>query len=144
MSSKFYFLVQPVSALPVHQNGARTDGARQTCITPKYKWTNGTICINNINYVSGNSIGLLAVYLIHGNNWLDLEFFLFHRQDWTRLVAIFFLFIIFCWAGIIPLAHCFKKIPNNLFCGSTTFIFIHVLVGVFYPYNHGAKLTSFF
>lgn len=35
--SKFYFPVQTVSALPVHKNGARTDGARQTCITPKYK-----------------------------------------------------------------------------------------------------------
>jgi hypothetical protein len=58
---KFYFPGQPVSAHHVHENGTRTDRARQTCITPKYKWTNETICINNINYISGNSIGLLAV-----------------------------------------------------------------------------------
>ena len=73
--SKFYFPVQPVSAPRVHKHRARTDGARQTCITPTYKYTNGTICINNINYISGNSIGLLTIYLIHGNSWLDLEFF---------------------------------------------------------------------
>jgi hypothetical protein len=97
----------------------------------KYKWTNGTICINNINYISGNSIGLLAVYLIHGNSWLDLEFFLFHRHDWMRLMAIFSLFIIFCRARIIPPAHCFdKKIPINLLCGTSStqplYSFLHL------------------
>jgi hypothetical protein len=61
-----------------------------------------------------------------------LSFFLFHRQDWTRLMAIFSLFIIFCRARIIPPSHCFDKKDTyqtflwHLF--NTTFIFILALV----------------